>query len=178
MKKVLSLLLFTVVAFVCKAQTNPKVWTPKYERGLYNYLDSTMKITMADPQKRVEFISFFIMRAKQEIPNGLKSVSKDSLQNLNIRIGREYAFKLHEAGNPDLGLRRYYEAWTPKIDKTFRDTYATLFKEKGQKNSDRFCDCIIEKLKAIYPDSLLVPVPNDIMIKATLDCKKVVDVNR
>ena len=64
----------------CKAQPNLKVWTKQYEQGFYNYLDSTSKLTMPNKAQREKYVKFYIERLKQEIPNGINSVSKDSLK--------------------------------------------------------------------------------------------------
>ena len=154
----------------CRSQTNAKVWTKKYEQGLYDYLDSSLKPTMPDPVERKKYVLYFVMRAKQEIPNGINSVSKDSLHNLNIRIGREYATKEHNAGN-SIALKPSYERWSPFIEKAFRDDFAIIFKDKGLNYSNDLCECVIKKLKKIYPDSLVIPVPKNIMKDVSYQCK-------
>ena len=161
----------------CKSQPNPNVWTVKYEQGIYNYLDSMSKPTMPDAAKRSKYISFFVSRLKDEIPNGIKSVSKDSLHNLNIRIGREYAFKERKEGIYDDGIIPYYTPWTPMIEKTFRDDFGAVFQTRDANIVNIFCDCVIEKLKKVYPDSLLVPVPKEVMTKVAVDCKNKTGIN-
>ena len=132
-----------------------------------------MKPNQPDAGKRADYISFIIMRAKEEIPNGLQSVSKDSLQNLNIRIGREYAIKLKKEGIR-YDITPYYEKWTPKIEKMFKDGFIALDQQKkGIKNINKFCDCLIEKLKKMYPDSIMVPVPQATINKIGIDCKEI-----
>ncbi|WP_343115088.1 hypothetical protein, partial [Mucilaginibacter sp.] len=153
----------------CKGQSNSKVWTKKYEQGLYNYLDSTSKPSMPIESKRSKYILFIIKRLKQEIPDGLNSVSKDSLHSLNIRIGREYAMLEYGTGNTE--IIPSYMPWTPMIEKTFRDDYTALLKNKYPNTINKFCDCMINKFKAIYPDSILIPVPKDINLKVSMDCK-------
>src|SRR6185312_3463551 len=171
MKKTTILLLTLLYLSACGAQSNPKVWTTKYEEGFYNYLDSVSKPTMPDPVKRSKYISYIIKRVKEELPNGLNSVSNDSLHNLNMRIGREYAFKEHEEGNDDNGIVPYYTPWTPLIKKGYKDYFLVVFKNRDTKIVNKFCDCVIEKLKKVYPDSLLIPVPKEIMTKVAIDCK-------
>lgn len=95
------------------------------------------------------------------------------MKNLNIRIGREYAIKLHNEGQ-DAGVVPYYEKWTPMIDRTLRDDFLSVYRKEELKNGSKFCDCIIEKLKVIYPDSLIVPVPQVIFNKVAIDCMEIV----
>jgi hypothetical protein len=177
MKKKLAVLfavsLFLSCVSACNSQhPNPKVWTKAYEQGLYNYVDSVSKPNMPDVQKRYNYLVYFVGRAKEELPNGLNSVSRDSLHNLADRIGREYAFKLNKAGIHDTGITPYYEAWSPRLEKDFRAAYLQLFETQGLKNGNVFCDFIIRKLKVIYPDSLVVPVPKQIMYNVSFGCKK------
>ena len=122
MNKVLNCLAISAISLsACNTQNSSGVWTKKYEQGLYNYVNSTSKATMPDSAKRKRFVEFFVERFKQELPNGLNSVSKDSLKSLNIRIGREYAIKEHNTGNAD--VTPHYEAWSPFVEKAFHDNY-------------------------------------------------------
>ena len=163
MKKKIILFLLLLYYFACGAQPNPKVWTAKYEQGLHNYLDSVSKPSLPDTAKRSKYISYIISRLKQEIPNGLNSVSKDSLHNLNIKIGREYVIRERKEGIYDDGIIPYYTPWTPLIEKTFRDDFLAVFQNRDVEVVNKFCDCIIEELKNVYRDSILVPVPSGVM---------------
>jgi hypothetical protein len=155
MKKLFWALIFiSTILSACKDQPNSKVWTKDYEQGLYNYLDSTTKPLMPDEKKRVKYIEYFISRVKEKVPNGLNSVSKDSLQSLNIIIGREYVLR---NGTGIAGQVSYKAVWTPFVEKAFRDNYNALFSEKYPKTTGKFCDCIIKELKLVYPDSLICP---------------------
>jgi hypothetical protein len=177
MEKTIILLLTPLCLFSCNAQPNPKVWTAKYEQGLYDYLNATSKPTMPDSVKRLKYVLFVIARLKEEIPNGLNSVSKDSLHNLNIKIGREFALEERKKGIYDTGILPYYTPWTPMIEKTFRDDFFALFQHRDVKVVNEFCDCIIEELKKTYRDSILVPVPNEVMSKVAIDCKNKTGIN-
>jgi len=177
MQRVLIFFSLILILSACKAKPTPAVWTPKYEEGFYKYLDSVSKPTMPDEAKRSKFVSFLISRLKEEIPNGLNSVSKDSLHNLNIRLSREYTEKQYGEGNHDIGINASYTPWTPMIEKTFRDDFFAIFKNRGAKMTNEFCDCVIEKLKKIYPDSILIPVPKKIMEKTVIGCKNETDLN-
>ena len=167
------LLILACLVSSCKGQPNSKIWTEKYEQWLYNYLDSVSKPSMQDQQKRKKYVEFIIGRLKQEVPNGLNSVSKDSLHSLNIKIGREYA--MQERGTDNADVKPYYTHWTPLIEKTFRDDYYSLFHDKYPATTTQFCDCMIKKLKIAYPDSLLVPVPKEVNLKITNECKDVLE---
>lgn len=177
MKNITICLFILFYLSACKAQPNPGVWTAKYEQGIYHYLDSMSAPTMPDAAKRSKYISFFVMRLREEIPNGMKSVTKDSIHNLTTRIGLEYAIKLRKEGNKDNGITPYYTSWTPEIEKTFRNDFLSVFQNRDPKIVNKFCDCVILKLKKMYPDSLLVPVPKDTMTKVAIACKNNTGIN-
>ncbi|MDB5288425.1 MAG: hypothetical protein JWR05_3374 [Mucilaginibacter sp.] len=171
-KLCLGFLFMSFFMSACNGQSKSKVWTKNYEQGLYNYLDSTSKPSMPDDVKRAKYTEFTITQLKKELPNGLNSVSKDSLHALNIKIGREYALKEYGTGNAE--IKPYYTIWTPLIEKTFREDYLAVFQNKyPNAKTNKFCDCVIMKLKARYPDSLLVPVPKDINLKVAMECKNI-----
>jgi hypothetical protein len=71
----------------------------------------------------------------------------------NFRIGREYAIREHKAGNK-INMGAYYEYWSPKIEKELRNTYIAIYRIKYPKTAVRFCDCAVEVIKKIYPDSI------------------------
>jgi hypothetical protein len=170
MKKELSitLALFLYLS-ACKWQSKPTIWTKEYEQALYNYVDSTCKPSMPDETERSKYASFYVERVKQEIPDGLNSVSKDSLHNLNMRIGREYAIREHKAGNK-INMGAYYEYWSPKIEKELRNTYIAIYRIKYPKTAVRFCDCAVEVIKKIYPDSILIPFPKKVNVQIATEC--------
>ncbi|MFC0518675.1 hypothetical protein ACFFGT_30955 [Mucilaginibacter angelicae] len=173
MKKALILFVFCSLIWTCKQKPNPVIWTKEYEQGFYNYLDSTSKSMTPDSIKRAKYVAFLIKRYKEEIPNGINSVSKDSLHNLNNRLGREYAIKERNEGNIT-ELISHYERWTPILEKDFKDNYVAIFQSMGPGFGEKLCDCMIGRLKKIYPDSILLPIPKDINRKLNLECAEVI----
>lgn len=171
MKKIMILFAFGSLIWACKQRQkpNPNIWTEKYEQGLYNYIDSTTKAGMPDELERKNYVNYMVKRIKEETPNGLNSVSKDSLKSLNIKISREYLIKQRNAGHTTKIIARY-EKWSPFIEKGFRDNYVAIFQKMGPGFGDQLCDCMMGKLKRIYPDSILLPIPKDINRKLTLEC--------
>ncbi len=126
---------------------------------------------MPNKTDRDNYITYIVKRVKEELPNGLKSVSKDSLHNLNIRIGREYAEKENFAGHHNLGIKPYYEHWTPLIDTTIRKEFKAIFRYDKDVDIDKFCDCVITQLKKQYPDSIPMPIPQNTLNNIGIECK-------
>lgn len=179
MKKALILFICCSLIWSCKQKQkpNPGIWTEKYEQGLYNYLDSTTKGGISDEQERISYVKYMVKRIKEEIPNGLNSVSKDSLKSLNIKISREYLIKRKSEGHT-IAFATRYEKWGPFVEKGFRDNYVAIFQSMGPGFGDKMCDCMIDKLKKIYPDSLPLPIPADINRKLNLDCAAALKKNK
>ncbi|MGF7076353.1 hypothetical protein [Mucilaginibacter sp. R-33] len=175
MKK--ALILFVLYSLICackqKQKPNPDIWTKEYEQGLYNYIDSTTKGGMADERERISYIRYMVRRIKEEIPNGFNSVSKDSLQSLNIKITREYLIKQRNEGR-SFEMATRYQKWSPFIEKGFRDNYVAIYQSMGPGFGDKLCDCMVGKLKKMYPDSLPLPIPKEINRKLTLECVEVI----
>ncbi len=144
-------------------------WTEYQQQRLVHYLDSDLRISMPQEEQRVAFIQFYLQRVKEEIPDGINSVSKDSLHNLTDRIGREYAFKTYGEGTK-VAMRPVYEKWTPRIEDNFRQVYDELFKSIGRNDADRFCHCVIANLKKTYPDSVLIPTPKEQLLAIRKIC--------
>jgi hypothetical protein len=177
MKKALILFIFCSLIWACeqkqKPQSHPNTWTKKNEQELYNNLNSTLKPTIPDSIKRAKFVTFLTRRLKEEMPNGLNSVSKDSLHNLSTRLGSEYAIKEGNEGNTTK-LVPYYRKWSPALEKTFRDSYVIVFQSMAPGYGEKLCDCMIGRLKKMYPDSMLLPVPKDINNKIGLECVEII----
>lgn len=155
----------------CKERSKSIAWTQEAKQDLYNHLDSISRPNMPDSAKRAKYLTYYVKRVTEEVPNGINSVSRDSLQNLNMRIGREYAFKEHITNN-NTGIKPYYTPWTAAIEKGYKDAILAMGNIKGQRINDEFCNCVVNDLKKIYPDSLLVPTPQNVTNKVIIDCKK------
>ena len=172
MRQFLYLSLFVFAIISCHSQPKTTFWNKTHEQGLRHYLDSVMRPAMTDTAELQEYISFYVMRAKQEIPNGLNSVSKDSLHRLNDRINLEYSVNRKITGKKDIILKPSYTKWSHEIEQSFRNQYASVFENYDSKSVIKFCDCMIYKYKKIYPDSLLLPIPKDINEKTAMECKE------
>lgn len=164
-------LLLSIFSFSCTSQPKKTIWTEAYRQGLYNYLDSVSKPGIPDDKKRLRYVEFIMMRFQQELPNGINSIPKDSLRTLYNKLNLEYGAQEYGTGNA--AIKPLYYKWSADIEKNFRDDYITLFHDKYPNTVNKFCDCVIEKLKKIYPDSILLPMPNDINMKASMECKPI-----
>jgi len=108
-----------------------------------------------------------VMRFKALLPNGIDSVSPDSLRKLTYKIGLEYANT-----NPEevkvVGQKKV--AWSPEIEKAMREIMLNDAKKEGRELDVKFCDCVIAKLKKMYPDSLQIDITNEVKVKMWQDC--------
>ena len=111
------------------------------------------------------------MRLKAELPNGLESVSKDSLRKLGVKIGMDYS---DYADRHNSGSKPKAYAWTPELEKVFRDEFLKRREIYHLERSNEICDCVITGLKKTYPDSVIMPIPNDVIKKIVGHCEDAV----
>jgi hypothetical protein len=172
-KKIFLLLLACTSLLSCKSQVRTdSVWTTAYEQKKYDEINDAIKPRLPNEEKREKFVSYIIMRLKTELPKGLESVSADSLKKLSVKIGEEYGFA-HADGHGG-GLIPKAIAWTPDLEKTFREAILKGTKTADLDKSNKLCDCFITELKKIYPDSVMMPVPHNIALKIVNQCQDVI----
>jgi hypothetical protein len=170
MKKTLLILLILIGFLSCKSHNNSKsVWTETYEGKLYKQLDNGFKTRFRDAEKRHKLVSYTVKRLKVDLPNGLESVSIDSLNNLCIKIGTDYGFADNDLNGKD--EVPHATAWTPELEKMIRTDLLRLTQMEDMQNTYKFCDCAITKLKKMYPDSIFFPLQKDISFKVGEKCR-------
>jgi hypothetical protein len=155
----------------CRSQNHAdSVWTDAYQQKIYQQLDDAIKSRLQDQQKRKQLVSYIVTRLKAELPDGLNSVSADSLHRLSVKIGKEYGYA-HADGNGD-GLTPTARPWTAELEQTLRETFLRGMKKEDLEMGNKLCDCLINKLKKLYPDSVMMPFPHDVALKVASECKK------
>lgn len=169
------IILFTLLSIIilscnpnAQVKKNSNVWTKDYELKEYKQVDDEIRPELPDEQKRQQLVSYVIKRLKAELPNGVESVSADSLYKLCITIGKDYAFSHTE----NTGLIPRLTPWTPELEQIFREGFLKGLNKKYPKSSNELCNCVIVKLKKLYPDSVLMPLPHDITVKIAQECMK------
>jgi hypothetical protein len=170
MKNLLLLISVVIVFLSCNSVADKKsVWTDAYEAKLYSQIDNELKPRLPDDANRNELVAYIIKGLKVELPNGVESVSNDSLYRLSVKLGKEYAYA--NANKKDIGMVPIKRPWTITFEKDLRETM--LSKRGGDiQLSESTCDCIIEKLKQIYPDSVVVPFPKQVISEISVECYK------
>ena len=104
------------------------------------------------------------------MPNGVESVSIDSLRKLSAKIGEEYGYA--HAGDRNSGLIPTAMLWTPELEKTLRKAITYGAKNEADiKLYNKLCDCLLIKLKKMNPDSVLMPLPHDVAVKVVGECR-------
>ena len=169
MKKILLVVLIVMSLAACKRQN---VWTPEYERNVYNMAYDTLGTIMKDSAQRKQLALLMVKRYKQLLPYGLNSISNDSLQKLSTKIGRE----IGETNNGE--NMKMTVPWSVEVETSFKQSLLGnkvwgKLKANGTAK-DRFCDCIIANLKKIYPDSLVTPIPDSIYTKVVSNCRYII----
>jgi hypothetical protein len=163
MKRIFILLLACISITACRQHTN--AWTKEYTQKTYNELYEGIGTVIKDSAQRRQVTAYMIKRFKAELPYGLESVSADSLRKLSVKIGGDYT-AIHNNGNLQATIK-----WTPESELSLKEGFARYLKSYTPKNRDKMCDCLVVKLKQIYPDSLTTPVPDSVYVKIVKECK-------
>jgi hypothetical protein len=170
MKKILLMMLVLIIGIsACKSPVK-SAWTPKYEQQIYNELDNVMKTRYKDDNKRKELVSYTVKRLKEELPGGLGSVPRDSLNKVSVKIGQEYA-DAHSKDSNGKPLPKTVP-WSPTIEQGLRDAILKVWDKKDLDNGNKFCDCVIAKLKTAHPKGIVIPIEHDEMLKVSAECQK------
>jgi len=167
MKKALFIIFIFLSVYSCKSQNQSSVWTAEYEAKWYRQIDDGVKLRLPDDDKRKDLVSYIVKRLKSELPKGIESIPADSLNRLSSKIGAEYG-SAHPYGNS--GLIPHFAKWTPLLEKALRDEFLKDASPKELESEKKACDCIMVELKKIYPDSVLTPIPRDILFKVASKC--------
>jgi hypothetical protein len=163
MKKITLVFFAFACLTACNSQGDKKsVWTKDYEDKLYKQIDYAAKPRIPDENKRSELVVYTLKRLKQALPNGLESVSNDSLQAISAKIGADYS-STHKYSTT--GVRSFVK-WTPKVEQVIKEY---ILRDKP-KNGNTLYNCVLLKIKKAYPDSLAVPFDRDLIIKFTKEC--------
>lgn len=142
------------------------MWTKDYERDAYNQVYDGARV-FKDANQRKQFALFVVSKLKSELPNGLSSVSKDSLGILYQKIGLSYA----KSFNTD-NLRMTIP-WTPSGEQKLRESFlnSDFIKRTDKKNRNKLCDCLVLEMKKFSPDSAIIPIPDTTYIRIIRSCK-------
>lgn len=153
---------FLCIAACKSSDKNKSVWTKEYENKLYKQIDDAAKPRIPDENKRSELVVYTLKRLKQALPNGLESVSNDSLQTISAKIGADYSSTHKYAA---IGVRSFIK-WTPKVQQAIKEY---ILRDKP-KDGNKLYGCVILKIKKAYPDSLVVPFDRDLIVNYTKEC--------
>jgi hypothetical protein len=168
MKKAFLVIILLISISSCKwNDKNDSIWTKEYELKLYREIDAEVSERLPDDDKRQKLVAFIIKRLKEELPQGVESVSKDSLQILSVKIGKEYGYA--NAGN-NSGIIPKLVPWSPAIEETIHEVLLKDVKEEDKRESELLFKCVIAHLKKTNPDSVMMPISQEISESVAKDC--------
>jgi hypothetical protein len=165
MHKVFFVVCFVIVISSCQSKS---VWTERYERKQYQVIDLALKQGLPDDVKRKQLVYFIVQRLKSELPAGVESVSLDSLKRLSSNLAIEYAYAHKDQPS---GLMPHRVVWSVELENNFKEAFLKGVSEEDRPIQTKGCDCMIAKLKQIYPDSAIVPFPKDTLTKVAVECR-------
>jgi hypothetical protein len=171
MKRILLGIVAFLIVTQCKSQTrSDSVWTEKYQLKLSNHLDSVYKSKVPDENKRAGLITYMVTSLKSTLPNGLESVSADSLSKIKSKIGQDYAYLLYQQRTA--GNESHYYSFDDKFIQAFRESMLKVWPKDDLATGNKVCDCVIAKLKKEYPDKILLPIAKEQMIRIVNKCRE------
>jgi len=169
MKTYLSVIFLNLLFVCCNSSENKEsVWTTAYEAKWHRQIDSELKLRLPDDDDREDMLNYIIKRFKTELPNGIESVSADSVNKLSVKIGKDYAYS--HVSKKHLDIVPATTAWTKQMEQLLREAFLTDSLGTGNKLSVETCNCIIRKLKKTYPDSVILPFPKDVIDRVAYEC--------
>lgn len=175
MKK--TLFFFGILFFSSRSFAQTKVWTKEYEQRLYSQCDAEAKQRLSDEKLRNEFVTYMIKRFKEELPNGLASVPRDSLMRLAAKVGKE---KWHTALAKDVTneLKPSLRPWNKYLEQALWEALFKNLKEEDKPHGKFLCDCTVLEMKKIYPDSVMIPIPKEKLQQASDICYGKLDASK
>ena len=155
--------LFVVAA--CNFQ--PKnIWTKEYEQTVYKQTYEGVGAVIKDPVQRKQLALYMVQRLKVEAPYGIYTISEDSLQKLYTKIADDYS-KTH-----DIDTLRSVLKWNDNTEDALRSSLfkSKYLKDESDEQKNIFCNCFISRLKYIYPDSVVTPIPDSVYVSVISEC--------
>ncbi|MEB0277195.1 hypothetical protein [Mucilaginibacter sp. 10B2] len=143
--------------------TPEKPWSQTYEANIYDIIYKTADTLFQDEASKKQFTTCSISKLKSTYPNGLESIPKDSLRNVYYRVGESCATGIT---NP------VFKAWTTEYEKILKAQLMQNenFKDVKEEVKAQFCDCYVQKLKAMYPNGIKGKIPEDVQNRLSKDC--------
>ena len=130
-------------------------------------MDAAEKERIPNDADRRKIINFMIARFKVYLPKGIESVSQDSFKKIATKIGLEYA---HQTEPEMSSMKKQTLKWSPEVEHELRVGFSQGYMSKGPEDFKQKCDCVIGKLKKMYPDSITIPLSDQTMEKVLGDC--------
>jgi len=131
-------------------------------------MDSAELQRIPDVNERHKLIRFMIDRFKRDVPGGMESVSRDSFMTIAAKIGLDYAHQT-EPDSTSADEHGTYK-WSDDVEDQLRVGFSQGYKAKSPEDAKEKCDCVIAKLKVMYPDSITVPLSDETMMQVTKSC--------
>jgi hypothetical protein len=131
-------------------------------------IDLGLKQGLPNDVKRKQLVYFIVQRLKLELPAGVESVSGDSLRRLSSNLAKEYAYAHKDEAS---GLIPHRVVWSSELENNFKEAFLKGVSKEDREMQTKGCDCMIAKLKQLYPDSVTVPFPKATLTKVAIECR-------
>lgn len=162
----LLLLIFATQSKSLAQQSTTSVWTVKYKTMVYNMLykqaDSLYKY---DSDKKA-FADCGLKKLIIALPKGLNNDPKINFREVGSVIGKSCALEIK--GTPK---SKYLWVWSPETEASFKNVLMNSdLKAVSEPLRSKVCNCIVQKMKEMYPSGVPNPFPTETVSKITEIC--------
>jgi len=149
----------------CKSQNGGSIWTKDYEKERFNEIYEGSKNVLQDSNQRKLLAQYTVKKLKSKLPDGVASISPDSLQKLIVTIIVEYV------KTQDTDKLQMVVPWTLSGENTLKISLLNipLINKMDKKLRNNYCDCMIQKMKAANPNSMAFPT-DSVLVKLIGEC--------
>jgi hypothetical protein len=164
MKKILTFLILILTISLSKAQKpNPEIWTKSEEKAVYDSFYSVANSIFTSGEQKADYAKYCLKHVEERFPNGVESVSDDSLKKVMYLIGESYTRQTKTF---------QLQAWTPQYEKLIKGYLLQnpSLSSLNEQKRNAFCDCDIYNLKKIYPNGVSQRVPKETQNSISKTC--------
>jgi hypothetical protein len=147
---------------------NPKeaAWSKKYTKDVYDTISHSSDTLFQDEQSKKIWADCVVEKLKNTLPNGIESVSKDSLFKLSYTYGKSCVLE-----NSKLRFKAWTSTYTTSLRKGL--LVSPLLNDFKEEYKVPFCNCYIEKLRVQFPDGIPTPIEQSVRDSIILECAKI-----
>ena len=148
MRKTVFTYFAVVMGLICLSQQTygQSMWTKDYRENVFNTLYNGLEMNFPNDSIKMQFTGCLVDKLKNSLPEGVASVSRDSLDNLITKFGAACKAEMNAVT---------LTQWSPAFEKSFFLTiHESLKKSLPETSKNDICSCMIKSYKQRFPDGM------------------------